>query len=144
MDAREGEGMTHYDNEVRALRDVCEGISQGSFNLVSETSEESLDSWRHGRIPKTSYSIQSKNERLSFEMIAKTALTLIDERLANWLISAEGQAAQKKAIASELFIGAMNPQFTPEAAQEKADQQFNPFAAVIEVLERNGYEVKKK
>ena len=136
--------MTHYDNEVQALRDICEGISQGSFDLVSETSEESLDSWNHWHRPKPSYSIQAQNERLSLEKIAKTALTLIDERLANWLISAEGQAAQKKAIASELFIGAMNPKFTPEAAREMTEQQFDPFAAVIEVLERNGYEVKKK
>jgi hypothetical protein len=144
MDAREGEGMSHYNNEVQALRDICEGIMRGGFDLVVQTSEESVDSWNHGRRPTISHSIQSQNERLSFEVIARTTLTLIEERMANWLLSDEGQAAQKKALASAMHLGAGNPLFTPEASRQRVEKEFSPFDAVIEVLERNGYEVTKK
>jgi hypothetical protein len=133
--------MIHDKNQLRALRDICEGIIRGNFDLSVETSEESLDSWKDWHRPKSFYSIKSQNEQLTFDAIAKIVLILLDDTEALWLLSEKGQAAQKKVMASAMHLGAANPRFTPEAARELTEREFKPFDLVINVLQRNGYEV---
>jgi hypothetical protein len=93
---------------------------------------------------EVSYSIQSRDDLLSLDEIARSTMTLIDERIADWLVSPEGREREKRDAATDLFIGANNPDFTPEAARQVVEWEYNPFASAIAVLERNGYEVTKK
>jgi hypothetical protein len=134
--------MSDNSYKLRALQNICEAILRNEFDLVVTQLKEPISPWHCNS--KTSYSIQSVNNQLSFEAIARSALTLIEERHALWLLSEEGQVAQKKSLATAMWLGAINPDFTLDAAKQDANEQFQPFDAVIKILEQNGYEVTKK
>jgi hypothetical protein len=134
--------MSNNGHELRALQNICEAILRNEFDLVVTQLKEPISTWHCS--PKTSYLIQSVNAKLSFDEIARLTLMMIEGNHASWLLSDEGQTAQKESLATAMFLGATNPNFTPDMARDAANKQFQPFDAVIKILEQNGYEVTKK
>ena len=60
-----------------------------------------------------------------------------------FLLSPEGQLSEKNKLANQIYLGAINTDFTPIHAQKLADETFKPFHKAIQILEENGYKVSK-
>lgn len=94
--------------------------------------------------PKKIYLRSSIGGTMGLREIASLVLILLQEKEALWLLSEEGENAQKQALKTDLFICSTNPTFPSEAARQKAEELFNPFSEVIKILEMNSYSVTKK
>lgn len=122
----------------RELEEFAVKLAANQCEIIVKQFEDRSD------ITQTIVSISAGSLECSLTELGRILSTLLDERYAVWAATSEGMSAHEKSLATAMWLGATNPEFTLEAAMGQAKSQIEPFSAAIAILEQNGYAVTKK